>query len=98
MKNKFPYLDSKSWELQVESGLPAGMLLKGMADPALLGVPPLAVAFDDEKVVGADMTCVCRRGNLRAWCLSSCGCEGPFVPLLTNSLKAPERQSQMKDN
>jgi len=50
--------------LFVESGLPTEAVV-GIMELEPLGVTPV-VTFVDENVDGADMTCVCRRGNLNA--------------------------------
>ena len=49
----------------VESGLPTEAVV-GIMELEPLGVTPV-VTFVDENVDGADMTCVCRRGNLSAY-------------------------------
>lgn len=44
--------------------LPIGV---GTVEPGPLGVTPVDITFVEENVDGADMTCVCRRGNLKAY-------------------------------
>ena len=63
------YLDNKNWELLAESAF-AAVVLEETDDAILLGAPP-DVTFVDENVEGADITCVCRRGNLNPCCYNS---------------------------
>lgn len=68
MLNRFVInLDKSNWELLVGSKAPAE---PGVADGALDAEDMLCVApvvtLVEGKVVGTDMTCVCRRGNRNA--------------------------------
>lgn len=45
--------------------MPTGVVVG--IEPGPLGVAPVDITFVDENVDGADMTCVCRRGNLKAY-------------------------------
>lgn len=67
MDETHSYLDKSNWELLVESKAPVE---PGAADGALDAEDMLCVApvvtLAEENVVGADMTCVCRRGNRNA--------------------------------